>query len=185
MQRVSELLGKTIVAADSGQRIGRSEDLLLSANAERVIALVVRRRLLGSERVVLYDDVQTLGRDAIITRTTPREMGAHEWHECQIEAHRSSSLKGKRMIGRDGREVGTVADVYVDEDTGEVQAYDVAEQAFAQLITRHRVLPRPDEVIVGPDALIVSTRGRGDAPADEPGLPEVTVPRGADATPRS
>ena len=44
----------------------------------------------------------------------------------------------------------------MNEQTGVVEAYDVAGPAFTRLVERRSVLPQSAKVTVGPDALIVS-----------------------------
>lgn len=156
MQRASELVGKTVVTADSGEKVGRAADLLVNDGGDHVIGIVIGGGVLASERVLPFEDVQTLGRDAIVARSQQRVVDAREWHGRHIKASRSSGLKDRRVVTRDGREIGTITDVYVDELTGEVQAYDVADRTFAGLISRRRLLHRSGEVTVGPDAVLIS-----------------------------
>jgi uncharacterized protein YrrD len=60
------------------------------------------------------------------------------------------------VITTGGRELGVVMDVYVNENTGVVEAYDVAGPAFTRLLQRRSILSQSADVTVGPDALIVS-----------------------------
>jgi uncharacterized protein YrrD len=157
VQRVTDLVGKTIVTSETGEKIGRAADLLLSPTGNRVIGVVVGGGVLAGERVLAYEDVKTLGRDTIIARSQQHVMDPRQWHERGIGTWRSSSLENKLVVAWDGREVGTIADIYVDEHTGEVEAYDVAHRAFAGLIVRPRVLLRPGDLTLGPDVVVVSS----------------------------
>jgi uncharacterized protein YrrD len=155
-RRVSEYLGKPIVSGDTGEKVGTVADVLVDAHAGRIVGLIVSGGLLTSEHVLPYADVQVMGGDAVIARSRQHIIGAREWREGGSDALRSKTYKDKRVMTTGGRELGTVRDVYVNEHTGAVEAYDVAGRAFARLVERRSVLPQSADVTVGPDALIVS-----------------------------
>ena len=89
---------------------------------------------------------------------------------------------------RDGRQIGTVHDVYIDPDTGHVEGYEVRERVFAGLVSRLRVLPRSGDVTIGPDVVIVSSEaaaqleaqpadGHRDVPMTTVSVPTAPSPR--------
>jgi len=79
-QRVSELMGKTVVSADSGQRLGTVSDVLLDEADHHLVGLVVRRGgLMKSEHVLPSAAVQTFGRDTVVSRTADDLVTAKEW----------------------------------------------------------------------------------------------------------
>jgi uncharacterized protein YrrD len=156
MRRISEYLGKPIISADTGEKVGTVADVLVDAHAGRIIGVIVSGGLLTSEQVLPYADVQVMGGDAVIVKSHRHMIGAREWREAGSDASRSKTYKDKRVFTTAGRELGAVRDVYVNEQTGVVEAYDVAGLAFTRLVERRSVLPQSAEVTVGPDALIVS-----------------------------
>ena len=52
--RVSEVVGKPIVSADTGEKLGTVADLLVDSAAARVVGLVIRGGLLSAEHVLPY-----------------------------------------------------------------------------------------------------------------------------------
>lgn len=156
MQRVSQLVGKPIVTADTGEKVGHAADLLVSPAGDRVIGVVVGSGVLGSERVLPYDDVQALGDDAIVARSQERVMSPAQWQERGADSSRSSSLKDKQVVTTEGRTIGTIKDVCVDERTGEIEGYDLGDRIFGGLISRRRMLPRSGDVTLGRDVVVVS-----------------------------
>jgi uncharacterized protein YrrD len=155
MRRVSEVVGKPIVAADTGEKLGTVADVLVDTRASRMIGLVIGGGLLASEHVLPYADVQTLGGDAVLARSRQTVMTAREWHESAQDAARSSTFKNRRVMTVTGRELGAVRDLCVNEQTGVVEAYDVSGTGL-RLVRRHNLLTASAAVTVGPDALIVS-----------------------------
>ena len=79
MQRISELVGKPIVSAATGERVGRVTDLLLDRGSCRTVGLVLAGGLMSSEHVLPYSDVQVVGKDAIVARSGDGVMGPKEW----------------------------------------------------------------------------------------------------------
>ena len=156
MHRVSEIVGKPVVSAESGESVGKVTDLLVDANGDRLVGVVVRRGMFGTEHVLPYTDVQAVGRDALVARSDHGVVGPREWHERHIDAARSSTLKDKRVVTNHGRQLGAVKDVYVDEHTGTIEGYEVEGRSFGGLVGRRSTLPRSQGVSIGPDAVIVS-----------------------------
>jgi uncharacterized protein YrrD len=77
--RTSALIGRPIVSADDGARLGTVADVLLDDRGERVVGLIVRHGLLRSEGVLPATAVQTLGGDAVITRSSGDLVPGSEW----------------------------------------------------------------------------------------------------------
>lgn len=155
MRRVSEYLGKSIVSADTGEKIGTVADVLVDPQRGQIVGVVVGGGLLASEQVLPYSEVQVMGGDAVIAKSGQHVLGAREWRETGNDAARSNTYKNKRVITTGGRDLGAVRDVYVDDQTGVVEGYDVAGPAFTRMVERRSVLPRSADVTVGPDAIIV------------------------------
>ena len=78
-QRVSELLGKVVVSADNGERLGTVSDVLIDETDHHLVGLVVRRGMLKSEHVLPSTAVQTFGRDAVVSRTAHDLVSAKDW----------------------------------------------------------------------------------------------------------
>jgi uncharacterized protein YrrD len=79
-QRVTELLGKAVVSANSGERLGTVSDVLLDETDHHLLGLVVRRGgVMKSEHVLPSAAVQTFGRDAVVSRTSDDLITAKNW----------------------------------------------------------------------------------------------------------
>lgn len=152
--RISELVGKSILTADSGEKLGTVADLLLE-NAH-VVGIVLGGGWFGGEKILPFTDVQAVGRDAVVARSQGGVVDARQWHEQKRQAARASHLRDKLVVTTGGRQIGAVRDVFVDERTGTIEGYDIAWRAFAGLMSRHTTLPQSDDIKLGPDALIVS-----------------------------
>src|SRR4051812_23418685 len=79
-QRVSELIGKVVVSANNGEKLGTVTDVLLDEIDHHLVGLVVRRGgLMKSEHVLPSAAVQTFGRDTVVSRTGDDLVGARDW----------------------------------------------------------------------------------------------------------
>jgi uncharacterized protein YrrD len=155
MHRVSELVGKPIVSAANGERVGRVADILLDRASSRTVGLVLAGGLMSSEQVLPFADIQVVGKDAIVARTGDGLMGPKEWRAQGIETERSSSLRNKRVMTSSGRQLGAVNDIYLDETTGAVEALEISGSRMGGLMQRKSVLPQTAALTIGPDAIVV------------------------------
>ena len=82
MQRMRNIVGKPIVAGDTGEKIGQVEDLLLDEVDSNFVGVIVksggwRQR----ESVLPVSDIQTFGRDAVIARSASGLIDGRAWRE--------------------------------------------------------------------------------------------------------
>jgi uncharacterized protein YrrD len=154
MPKLSKLVGKPIISADTGERIGKVSDVLLDLPSQHVIGLVVAAGVLNSEHVLPYADVQTLGKDAVVARAGTRVVSPKEWRKQAIHTARASALKHRRVLTRSGRALGEVHDVLLD-DAGSVEAFEVTGSTLGALLHRRSMLPQTAGVTVGADAVLV------------------------------
>lgn len=79
MTRATDVIGKPVVSADTGRKLGTVGDLLLDDAGLALVGLVVRHGVLRGEDVLSAEDVQSLGADAVVSRSD-RLIAAKEWH---------------------------------------------------------------------------------------------------------
>jgi uncharacterized protein YrrD len=161
MPRTRDLIGKAIVSADRGERIGTVSDVLIDSTHACAAALMVRGGFLKRERVLPFDGVQVFGRDAVIVRPEAGALDAHAWKQRGVTARRASQIRHTRIITRGGRDVGAVSDFYL-ADSGTIEAYDVESSGFGGIVRRHARLAHTDDISIGDDAMVVS-EGAADA----------------------
>ena len=83
LQRASQVIGKSVMAADNGEKLGTVGDLLFDDSNRQLIGLVVRQGLLHSEQVLPADAVQAFGRDAVVSASRTALISARDWREKQ------------------------------------------------------------------------------------------------------
>jgi uncharacterized protein YrrD len=78
-QRATDLIGKSVVSSDTGEKLGTVSDLLLDDTGDRLVGLVVKHGWMKREDVLPSAAVQTLGRDAVVSRTSADLVPGREW----------------------------------------------------------------------------------------------------------
>jgi uncharacterized protein YrrD len=154
MRKISELIGKAIVSADSGQRLGRVSDVLLDADARSALGLVVSDGVLSGEQVLPLAEVQTLGTDAVVARSASHVVAAREWRQRDVAAIRSSAVKHKPVLTGRGRALGEVHDVLLDDD-GRVLGFELVSSSMGGLRHQYSTVPYASGLTVGADAVVV------------------------------
>ena len=86
IQRASQVIGKSVMAADNGEKLGTVADLLFDDSNRQLIGLVINQGLLHSEQVLLADAVQAFGRDAVVSSSRTAMISARDWREKQKTA---------------------------------------------------------------------------------------------------
>ena len=79
-KRTSDVIGRPVVSADTGKRLGIVGDLLLDDDGRRVIGLIVKHGAFRGEDVLLVESVQSLGADAVVSRSETL-VTAREWRD--------------------------------------------------------------------------------------------------------
>lgn len=99
VKRATELIGKPVVAADTGERLGTVGDLLLDDGSGNLVGLVLRHGMMKSEDVMPASAIQTLGADAIVSRSSEL-IGAKEWRQRREAESRPDDARGAGTVGR-------------------------------------------------------------------------------------
>jgi uncharacterized protein YrrD len=102
-KRATNLLGKPVMSALTGERLGTVADLLLDDGGTSVVGFVLRHGWFKGEDVLLASSLQTLGRDAVVSRASDL-ISAREWHERQHASERppERDTRERRSIGPSG-----------------------------------------------------------------------------------
>ena len=149
MRRFTEVLGQPVVSASSADKVGTVSALVVDPAGGRLAALRVK----GPEAdFVGWDDLRGIGPDAVVISSTDALRLARTPMEERARDG-DVDLIGKRVLTDAGAELGTLADVEFDPETGLLETVIVGE----------RRLPGGGIRGVGPYAVVVR-----DADVDEP-----------------
>ena len=153
---VNEIIGKSVVTTGAGEKLGTVADALFDTDARRLVGFVIGNGVLATERVLPLGDVETIGRDTVLVRTSEHMMSPREWRHADTSAVRCSHLKGRRVVTADGREIGHAHDLLVEEGGGALSAIEVEERWLGGLRHRLHIMGGPPPPQIGPDVIVVA-----------------------------
>jgi uncharacterized protein YrrD len=142
MRRVSELVGLPVVSFETGRKLASVEDILVDPERNAAVALLVEEGgWFADARVVPWDGVQSVGRDAIIVPSARAVLRAGR-HPAARRALRSGIVvTWLRVLSDDGRDLGTITDVALDERTGAIVGFEVSGGMLQDVQRGKRFVP--------------------------------------------
>ncbi len=152
MRRRSEVAGLPVVRVDSGQTVGRVKGARLDLGHGRLEGFVVSCRR-GGEAFLPFDQVHSLGPNAVTIGAEAVLLPAG----ASVEEGSGGSPLGRRVVTREGAVLGLVDDIIFDPESGAVWGYQVSGGFVSDFVNGKKAVPLTDEVVVGPDSVVVDT----------------------------
>jgi uncharacterized protein YrrD len=87
-RRASDVIGKPVVSADTGRKLGTVGDLLFDETGMELVGLVVKHGALRGEDVLPAASVHSLGADAVVSRTDEL-IDSREWRDRETIRRRA------------------------------------------------------------------------------------------------
>jgi uncharacterized protein YrrD len=176
MIRASDLLGLSVVDLVQAEKLGKIEEIILDPDGRRIAAFAVKNGSVPGHRkrlMIPAERVYAIGPAALTLEQVP---GLPE--SPAVEGLPTlSELAGRRVLSRHGKLLGSVCDVLVNEESGQIVGYalDVPNaRSGAALFSRGKTL-WPDyvraeaplrlsrDLVVAPDESLV----RGEVTREE------------------
>jgi uncharacterized protein YrrD len=156
MRKGSDLIGKPLVSFDTGEQLYRIQDLIFDQENNQLLGLLVDEGgWFSSARVVPLQNVQSIGPDAVIIPARNNVVSAEQVPQIKRILERNNVLKGTKIMTTDGRDLGTMSDLYFDEQSGVVEGYEVSGGVFADAYTGRSFVPAPQTLKIGEDVAFV------------------------------
>ena len=172
MRAGMDLLGNEVVEEDTRKSIGSVTDVLFDDGCRHVVALVTeRRRLLPRRRVIAFDQIRAFCPEVVVAQPIPFSP-----HPVAVPTEPSSgSLEGRPVVSAAGDYLGAVSDVFFDEHTGRVTAFELTFRGPRHMCRRRTLLPADLRVIIG-DGIVL---GPGQRAAAARGAATLSPSRGS------
>lgn len=156
MRKGKELIGKTIVALDGGQKLDSVRDLVFDPQAGQLLALLIDEGgWFRAARVLPFTQIRSIGDDAVVVESHDAIVSASTLERVPEILADDNTLIGTTLMTTDGKNLGKLADLYFDEQTGRVVGYDVTGGVFADLATGRSFVPAPQTLNIGKDVAFV------------------------------
>jgi uncharacterized protein YrrD len=156
MLKGRDILDKSVVSYETGERFERVKDLLFDQNNNQLLGLLLEEKgWFKSPKVILLKDIQAFGPDAVIVPSEDVAIRAKDVALVDQILKRNNILKGTRIMTTDGRNLGTMIDLYFDEQTGSVEGYEVSGGLFADAYSGRSFVPAIQTLKIGEDVAFV------------------------------
>ena len=156
MRKGTDIIGKAVVAYDTGERFETVLDLIFDQDSNRLLGFLVDEAgWFSTSKVISLQSIQAIGPDAIIVPSKATEVSASEIQPIDRVLEHNNIMKGTKIMSTDGRDLGTMIDLYFDELTGEIEGYEVSGGIFADAYSGRSFVPAPETLKIGKDVAFV------------------------------
>ncbi|HSI20423.1 MAG TPA: PRC-barrel domain-containing protein [Verrucomicrobiae bacterium] len=156
MKYASKIIGQPVVSYDTGERFQDVNDLIYDDQRNVVLALLVDEGgWFGQAKVVRFEDLKSIGDDAIIVPSQSVVIQADSDPVVSEAVNKKHAVKGKQILTEEGKDLGKIADLCIEEVSGRVEGYLVTGGIFADVYKGQPFVPAPEVIKVGDDVLFV------------------------------
>lgn len=153
MVRASRLIGLPVVSLERGAKIGIIKEVWISRDLLRLEGFTVElKRLFSSPRFLRFADLFSLANASLTVRdeTEMRPSTRSTAERIKFQAVVSSVVRT-----RDGNVVGSLSDLYADDNTGYVQELEVSEGVIQDITKGRTRIGRPEDISFNGTAIIL------------------------------
>jgi len=158
MRKGKSIIGLKVLSQGDGADLGNVKDLIFDHETDELLALLISdKELFGliDAQIVPWSQVRTVGADAIIVPSSESKIRAHDDARVADIMDRQTALSGTRIFSTEGQDLGTLADMYVDEETGRVIGYEISTGFISDTMSGKRYLPAHGDLNIGEDVALV------------------------------
>jgi uncharacterized protein YrrD len=150
MRKGSDIVGKPIVAYDTGEKVGRVRDLIFDQERNYLVALLVQEGgLMSDARVLPLVAIQSIGMDAAIVSRADQIIPAKSDPKIAAILDRNNIMNGTHIMTVSGQDLGKMVDLYFDETTGAIEGYEVSGGIFADAYSGRSFVPAVQTLRIG------------------------------------
>jgi sporulation protein YlmC with PRC-barrel domain len=124
---ISDLKGMSILAADSGERLGEVTDAIIHPTKGRLLGIALKTTA-GERRVLGVQEIR-IGEDAIMAAPGTRPHAVDDVEELRDGISTVDNIIGANVVTAAGKLIGRISNVYVSIDRPRT-AYRIAESTL-------------------------------------------------------
>lgn len=156
MRKGSDVTGLPVITRDTGEQKESVKDILFDQDGNHLLGLLIDEGGWFSEaRVIPWDNVLSIGPDAVIIATEAVIRRVDQLAAIERVLERDNILKGTRIMTTDGQDLGTMEDLYFDDESGMVVGYEVSGGLFSDAMEGRSYVPAPKTLTIGEDVAFV------------------------------
>jgi uncharacterized protein YrrD len=156
MRKGKDIIGKPVIAYDSGERIETIMDLIFDQDQNQLLGFLIDEGgWFSNARVLPLSQVNSIGVDAVIIPAKDAVSASSEYPNIHRILENNNILNGTQIMTTDGRDLGKLVDFYFDENTGTVEGYEASGGLFADAYSGRSFVPAPHTLKIGEDVAFV------------------------------
>jgi uncharacterized protein YrrD len=156
MRKGSDIIGKPIVAYDTGEKVGRVRDLIFDQERNYLVALLVQEGgFMSDAKVLSLAEIKSIGMDAAIVGGADKIVPAKSDPNIAKILARNNIMNGTHIMTVSGQDLGRMVDLYFDETTGAIEGYEVSGGIFADAYSGRSFVPAVQTLRIGQDYAFV------------------------------
>lgn len=155
MEKIGSIIGLPVLEIETGAQVGEIGEVLVDIEGAILYGLLVNGgNWFASEQVIVFGDLLSLGRDAVMicNHHVIREL---EPLSSVNYKYYSRDLFSKEIFTDVGRRLGILTDIIFNNLTGEIKWYQVSDSMISDLLYGRMLMPLPETQIIGLDKVIV------------------------------
>jgi len=158
MRNGKSIIGLQVTGEADGVELGTVKDLIFDHNTDEVVGLLLsERELFGliDAKVIPWNQVRSIGKHAVMVPNEHAVINAGQEPRIRSIMDRSTALSGTTIRTTEGEDLGTFADMYIDETTGQVVGYEVSGGFFADTMSGKHYMASSPDIRIGRDVALV------------------------------
>ncbi len=156
MRKGKDIIGKPIIAYDTGEKIANIIDLIFDQNDNTLLGFLTQESSLFNDAKVLpLSLIKAVGVDAVIIQGHEAIAPSRNHDLIHKILDNNNVLNGTRIMTTDGRNLGKLVDFYFDETTGKIEGYETSGGLFADAYSGRSFVPAPKTLKIGRDVAFV------------------------------
>lgn len=150
MRKVSDLINLPVINLTTGEQLSKVEDVILNADNDVLHGFLCEGKLLPLKYV------KNLGKDALMVEVEGLESILET-----IKAHVNPPLflpkylLGTPIVTQKGECIGTVGDILIEQETGDILGYEVSDGLLKDLVSGRSLITIPQIIAYGEDAVVI------------------------------
>jgi uncharacterized protein YrrD len=154
----TNIIGHKIITIDNGQEIGKVNDIIYDPTVNKITAFLVDKGGIFSDaKIILMDSIQSIGEDAVLVPSSDVIKKVSDINQEKISniANGDNYLTKTKVVTENGKEIGSINDLYFNSDNGNVEEFQVSDGLIQNIKSGTRRVKVTDIVTIGKDATIV------------------------------
>jgi uncharacterized protein YrrD len=161
MIKASEIVGRPVIVREGGREAGRIKDVVVDQLGKRVLGFVISEGFLHSTKVAPWEGLLAIGPDSVILGAAGSVVSAGDVPDIKAVLDGGTSIRGLRLQTTGGKDLGKVEDFQFNEQTGEVEGYELSGGLLSDTMGGRTFLPTPLSIELGKDVALVAPEVEG------------------------